>query len=76
MGIIVPNILQVADMPHLAALVAPRRMSIASGMNTAGHAVAGEPLAGAFSFTRSIYALLGQERNLTMGLKGPFPGQL
>ena len=36
MGIIVPNILEVADIPHLAALVAPRKMTIASGMDTAG----------------------------------------
>lgn len=76
MGIIVPNILEVADTPHLAAIVAPRRMIIASGTNTVGHTLTGELLVRAFSFTRSIYSLLGETPTLTVGVSGDLPRRL
>ena len=67
MGLIVPNILDVGDLGHLAALVAPRRLVITSGVEPEGHAATADRLAEAFSFTRSIYDLLGSGASLKLG---------
>jgi dienelactone hydrolase len=67
MGLIVPNILDVGDLGHLAALVAPRRLVITGGVEPEGHAATADRLADAFAFTRSIYRLLGSAASLEIG---------
>jgi hypothetical protein len=67
MGLIVPNILEVGDIGHLAALIAPRRLVITSGIEPEGHAATADRLADAFAFPRSIYRLLDGAANLTIG---------
>jgi dienelactone hydrolase len=67
MGLIVPNILEVGDIGHLAALIAPRRLVITSGIEPEGHAATADRLADAFAFPRSIYRLLDGAANLMIG---------
>jgi dienelactone hydrolase len=76
MGIIAPNILEVADAGHLGALVAPRRLIVASGVEVDGQAASRQRLEAAFSFTRSIYRLLGRSGALTLGVAGIGPAAL
>lgn len=57
MGLLAPGILRVGDIPHLAALFAPRRLVIAEGLDARGKPLAAKGLAEAFRFTRSIYRL-------------------
>jgi hypothetical protein len=67
MGLAVPNVLDVGDVGHLAALVAPRRLTITRGVEPEGDAVTGDRLGEAFAFTRSIYRLLGSGASLALG---------
>jgi dienelactone hydrolase len=67
MGIIVPDILEVGDTGHLAALVAPRPLRIAGGFETDGSPAGAPRLNSAFAYTRSIYALLGASSALKLG---------
>jgi dienelactone hydrolase len=75
-GIIPPNILEVVDIGHIAALVAPRRLIVASGVEVDGQTAGPMRLAEAFSFTRSIYRLLGRSAALTLGAAGNAPSTL
>jgi hypothetical protein len=57
MGLLAPGILRVGDVPHLAALTCPRKLSIGGGVRPNGEKVEGRELAKAFAFTRAIYEL-------------------
>ncbi len=66
MGLLAPNILEVGDVGHLAALVAPRPLVIRSGVEPEGGQAAPDRLSEAFDFTRTIYRLLQAPANLTL----------
>jgi dienelactone hydrolase len=67
MGLATPSILDLGDIGQLAALVAPRRMVITSGVEPDGGAAGPERLSEAFEYTRDIYRLLGAPAALTLG---------
>jgi hypothetical protein len=67
MGLLVPGLLRVGDVPHLAALAAPRRLVIAAGLTTQGQTLADKPLQEAFAFTRRAYQLHKQDKRLRVG---------
>jgi hypothetical protein len=55
MGILAPGILKVGDIPHLAGLVAPRRLVIAGGVSPQGKKLTQKELEEAFCFTTAVY---------------------
>lgn len=55
MGLLVPNILKVGDIAHLAALIAPRRLVIADGVDPQGNRLRESKLIDAFAFTSSVF---------------------
>ena len=59
MGLLAPNILDVGDIGHLAALVAPRPLVFTHAIETDGTAANLDRTASAFAFCRSIYRLTG-----------------
>jgi hypothetical protein len=71
MGLLAPNLLDVGDIGHLAALVAPRPLAIASGLEPEGTAATPERLVEAFAFTRGVYRLLGASGSFTIGPAAP-----
>ena len=51
-----PNmLLEVGDIPHLAALIAPRHLTIAGAVHGSGKALTAEELKANFKFTRRFY---------------------
>lgn len=66
MGLIAPNLLDMADVGRLAALLAPGRLVVAGGVEPSGAPVSAVRRAKAFEFTRSIYRLLGSDAKLTL----------
>jgi hypothetical protein len=66
MGLLAPGILRVGDVPHLAALVAPRKLQIIGGVKPQGGKVEGKELTEAFAFTKSIYALHKADKKLVI----------
>lgn len=67
MGLLAPGILRVGDIPHLAALAAPRRLIVAGGITPSGAALEEESLKEAFAFTSEIYRLTRAAGKLTVG---------
>lgn len=68
MGILAPRILRdVGDVAQLAALIAPRRLAIAGGVNGQGVDLQAEELAENFAYSRKIYTLQGADSQLTFG---------
>jgi dienelactone hydrolase len=63
MGLLVPGILRVGDIPHLAAVFAPGKLLVVSGVKE-GKKVDEKGLATAFAFTRKVYALMKAEKAL------------
>jgi hypothetical protein len=60
LGLLAPGILRDAgDIPHLAALVAPRRIVIAGGVTGGGTPLDAAALEAAFAFTRHAYTAEG-----------------
>jgi dienelactone hydrolase len=58
LGIMAPGMLRdVGDIPQLAALIAPRRLVIAGGVDGAGKSLGEDSLKESFSFTREVYLL-------------------
>jgi hypothetical protein len=52
----VPGVLRATgDIPHLAALLAPRRLVVAGAVTGGGKPLAADELAAAFAFTRQMY---------------------
>jgi pimeloyl-ACP methyl ester carboxylesterase len=66
MGLLAPGILKVGDVPHLAALAAPRKLQIIGGVKPQGGKAEGKELAEAFAFTKTIYGLHKGDKNLVI----------
>jgi dienelactone hydrolase len=58
MGLLAPGLFEVGDVPHIAALLAPRRLTVAGGRSSEGKALDQKPLEQAFAFTQRMYRLL------------------
>lgn len=56
MGLLAPGLLAAGDVPHLAALVAPRRLVVAGGVDARGKKLDDKALSAALGFTRRMYA--------------------
>jgi dienelactone hydrolase len=59
MGLLAPNILDVVDVSHLAALVAPRPLAFTRAIEPEGGLATPDRTARAFAFARSVYQLIG-----------------
>ena len=56
LGLMAPNMLREAgDIPHLAALIVPRKLSIAGAVHGSGKALTAAELKANFKFTRRFY---------------------
>jgi hypothetical protein len=66
MGLIAPNILDVGNVGHLAALVAPRPLVFTRSVEPEGEAATSERAEAAFAFCRSVYQLMGVENHLKL----------
>lgn len=67
MGVMVPRILrEVGDMAQLAALVAPRKLTLVGGVDGGGTALPGAVLEQSFAYSRKIYGLLGAETQFAL----------
>lgn len=67
MALLAPGILRVGDLPHLAALIAPRKLIVAGGQSAAGKTLDHKQLSQAFAFTRKIYRVLRADESLVLG---------
>src|SRR5262249_19285001 len=66
MGLLVPGILRVGDVPHLAALASPGRLIVAGGIGADGKALAERELQSAFAFTARVYKACKADAKLTV----------
>jgi cephalosporin-C deacetylase-like acetyl esterase len=66
MGILAPGILKVGDIPHLAGLIAPRRLIIAGGAMLNGKKLNQKELQEAFAFTTKVYKAMKVPEKLTI----------
>jgi cephalosporin-C deacetylase-like acetyl esterase len=66
MGLLAPGLLRAGDVPHLAALVAPRPLALAGGVTPQGKKVAEKPLSEAYAFTMAVYRHFKQEGRITV----------
>ena len=55
MGILAPGLFSVGDVPHLAALIAPRRLVVADGLTPHGDKMTFKALVEGYHFTREVY---------------------
>jgi len=70
MGLLAPNILDVGDVGHLAALVAPRPLVISSAVEPEGGLASQDRIHREFAFTRSVYELMGASERLSLSPLG------
>jgi dienelactone hydrolase len=66
MGLLLPGILRVGDVAHLAAACAPRRLLISGGTTLQGQKVKEKELQDAYAFTAGIYKLHKKADRLTV----------
>ena len=66
MGILAPGLLKVGDIPHLAALIAPRRLVIAGAVSPQGRKLGQKELEEAFRFTAGVYKAVKAPDRLTV----------
>jgi dienelactone hydrolase len=66
MGTLAPGILRVGDVPHIAALQAPRKLLVAGGATPQGKKMEAKELKQAFEFTQQIYAIQKAEKALSV----------
>jgi pimeloyl-ACP methyl ester carboxylesterase len=66
MGLLVPGLLRVGDVPQLSALAAPRRLIVAGGVSSQAKPLAEKALKEAYAFTASAYKLHKTEAKLTL----------
>jgi hypothetical protein len=59
--VLAPGILEIGDVPHLAALCAPRKVLIAEP-----RPLHGQPPGDAFAFTRAVYRVHQRDNALTI----------
>lgn len=57
MGLLAPGLLRFADVPHIAAMAAPRRLLIVDGVSPQGDKLDKSDLGKAFAFTRTVYGV-------------------
>ncbi len=57
MALLAPRLFSVGDVPHLAALGAPRRLAIAGGVTPQGKKLGRKEVQEAFAFPREVYEL-------------------
>jgi hypothetical protein len=58
MGLLANGILGVGDIPHLAALTAPRRLLLAGSVSPQGKKLGEKEVGEAFGFTSEVYRIL------------------
>ena len=58
MGVLAPGLLHVGDIPHIAALTAPRRLFVIDGISPVGGKVRNIDLEETFAFTRRVYSVM------------------
>jgi dienelactone hydrolase/pimeloyl-ACP methyl ester carboxylesterase len=68
MGMLVPGILKVGDIPHLAGLAAPRRLIIVDGVSPNGKKLSEKELKEAYAFTTEVYKATKSSQRLTIGV--------
>jgi pimeloyl-ACP methyl ester carboxylesterase len=66
MGLLVPGVLRYADLPQLAAMIAPRRLILADGVAPEGRKLIERHLREAYAFTLDVYRSLRAEPRLTI----------
>jgi hypothetical protein len=69
MGILALGILKVGDIPHLAGLIAPRRLIIAGGSNLNGKKLTEKELNEGFGFTSNVYKAMNAAAKLTITME-------
>ncbi len=57
MALMAPRLFSVGDVPHLAALGAPRRLAIVGGVTPQGKKLGAKEIQKAYAFTREVYEL-------------------
>ncbi len=67
MGLLAPDVLDVGDVGHLAALLAPRPFVLASAVEPQGGPATVGRIRSAFAFTRGVYGLLEASERLKLG---------
>lgn len=73
LGLMVPGLLRdVGDIPHLAALIAPRRVTIVGGVTGGGQTIHGDDLTKAFQVTRNAFSLNEATKRLQVIPDGKF----
>ena len=65
MGLLAPGILKAGDIPHLAALNAPRKVVVAGGI-AGGKELEAKGVEEAFGFTRKVYGFHKADAALTL----------
>jgi hypothetical protein len=64
MGLLVPNILELADVGQLAALAAPRPLAISRCVEPSGEPASTERVRRSFAYCEQVYRLIGISQNL------------
>ena len=71
MGLLAPGIVELGDIPELAALIAPRRLIVADGRTAEGRKLNDKYLKEHFEPTKKIYKLYEAENQLTVSEGSP-----
>jgi dienelactone hydrolase len=66
MSLLTPGILKAGDIPHLAAMAAPRKLIIAGGLSPQATKLTAKELNAAYAYTNGMYKLLGAENKLIL----------
>lgn len=67
LGVLAPGILRhVGDIPHLAAILAPRRVIISNPVAGDGQELADDAVLPAYTFTKQVYAMHKADRRLSI----------
>lgn len=73
LGLMVPGIVRdVGDIPHIAALIAPRRVTIVGGVTGSGQTIHGDDLVKQFRATQEVFAKLAAAKQLQVQPDGRF----
>lgn len=65
-SVFVPGILQVCDLPEIAACVAPRPLNMVSVVDEKCRPLFGEQIASEYGLARNVYAQLGVDSSLML----------
>jgi dienelactone hydrolase len=68
MGVLLPGVVRVGDVPQLAALAAPRRLVLADGVSSQGARLKDRALREALTFTTAVYRAHRAAERLTVGI--------